>query len=120
MNSTSVRNAEHYVWGDGCDGWYLLACEDLSVIEECMPAGTSEQRHWHARARQFFYVLTGEAVLEMNDACHVLRPGDGLHVPPGVPHQIRNESATDVRFLVVSAPKSHGDRVAWQAPLRTT
>ena len=21
----SVRNAEHYVWGDGCDGWHLLA-----------------------------------------------------------------------------------------------
>jgi mannose-6-phosphate isomerase-like protein (cupin superfamily) len=33
-----------------------------------------------------------------------------LHIPPGVAHQVRNESAADVRFLVISAPRSHGDR----------
>ena len=38
--------------------------------------------------------------------------GEGLHVPPGAAGQMRNESAADVCFLVVSAPKSHGDRVA--------
>jgi len=115
----SIRNAEHYVWGDGCDGWHLLAGDDLSVIEERMPPGAAEQRHRHARARQLFYVLEGEAVLEMEGAAHVLRPGEGLHVPPGAAHQMRNDSGADARFLVVSAPKSHGDRVA-VAPLRTT
>ena len=109
--------------GDGCDGWHLLAGDDLSVIEKRMPPGTAEQRHRHARARararQLFYVLEGEAVLEMEGVAHVLRPGEGLHVPPSAAHQMRNDSGADVRFLVVSAPKSHGDRVA-VAPLRTT
>lgn len=112
MRAVSTDNAEHYNWGDACDGWHLLAGDDLSVIEERMPPGTAEQRHRHARARQFFYVLEGEAALELEGKVHVLCRGEGLHVPPGAAHQMRNESTADVRFLVVSAPKSHGDRVA--------
>ncbi|WP_329740927.1 cupin domain-containing protein [Dyella sp. A6] len=112
MSVVDAGNVEHYRWGRSCDGWHLLAGEDLSVIEEQMPAGAMEQRHRHVRARQFFYVLVGEAVLEMDEALYRLGPGQGLHVPPGAAHQMRNESRADVRFLVVSSPKSHGDRVA--------
>ncbi|MDE2280899.1 MAG: cupin domain-containing protein [Xanthomonadaceae bacterium] len=111
MAVISTDNAGHYRWGQGCDGWHLLAGDDLSVIEERMPPGAVEQRHRHARARQFFYVLDGEAVLELEGVRHGLRCGEGLHVPPGAAHQMRNEGGVDVRFLVVSAPKSHGDRI---------
>ena len=45
----STSNAEHYRWGDACDGWHLLAGEALSVIEERMPPGTAELRHRHAK-----------------------------------------------------------------------
>jgi len=118
MGAISIDNAEHYRWGEGCDGWHLLAADDLSVIEERMPPGAAEQRHRHARARQFFHVLAGEATLELDGTVHRLRRGEGLHVPPGAAHQMRNESAADVRFLVVSAPKSHGDRTP--APIAET
>jgi quercetin dioxygenase-like cupin family protein len=115
MAVISTANAEHYHWGQACDGWHLLATDDLSVIEECMPPGAFEQRHRHAHARQFFYVLEGEATLELDGVVHQLRRGEGLHVPPGGAHQMRNESQGDVRFVVISSPKSHGDRTA--APL---
>ncbi|MGH8158229.1 MAG: cupin domain-containing protein [Rhodanobacter sp.] len=108
---TSRDDAPHYRWGEVCDGWHLLQGDDLSVIEERMPAGASEVRHWHARSRQFFYVLEGEASLELEGIVHGLRAGQGLHVPPGAAHQMRNESEGDVRFIVVSAPPSHGDRI---------
>jgi len=110
MAAVSTANAQHYHWGEACDGWHLLAGDDLSVIEERMPPSTVEQRHRHARARQFFYVLEGMATLEVGGVAHSLRRGEGLHVSPGVAHQMRNDSAADIRFLVVSAPKSHGDR----------
>ena len=35
----------------------------------------------------------------------------GIHVASGVRHQIRNVSKQPVRFLVISQPASHGDRV---------
>lgn len=108
--AVDTQRADHYAWGDGCDGWHLLAGDDLSVIEESMPPGAAEVRHRHTRARQFFYVLAGEATLELDGCAYRLSPGQGLHVPPGCAHQMRNESDAVVRFLVVSAPKSHGDR----------
>ena len=112
MGSVSAQNAEHYRWGQGCDGWHLLAGDDLSVIEERMPPGASEVRHRHARSRQFFYALVGTLTLELDGQVHRLQQGQGLHVPPGAAHQARNDSRADARFLVVSVPRSHGDRIA--------
>jgi hypothetical protein len=37
----SRANAEHYRWGDDCDGWHLVKDADLSVIEELLPSGAS-------------------------------------------------------------------------------
>jgi quercetin dioxygenase-like cupin family protein len=104
-------NAEHYAWGDGCDGWHLLKTDGLSVIKERVPPGRGEVRHYHRSARQFFYILAGEATLEAGGKEHSLAAGQGLEVPPGIPHRFRNDSANEVVFLVVSSPKSHGDRV---------
>jgi mannose-6-phosphate isomerase-like protein (cupin superfamily) len=105
-----IGSAEHYCWGEGSDGWHLLKRDDLSVIRERVPPGGAETRHRHARSRQFFYVLEGAAVLEVDGVRHALAAGQGLHVPPGAAHRFRNESGAEVHFLVVSAPKSHGDR----------
>jgi mannose-6-phosphate isomerase-like protein (cupin superfamily) len=107
----SRATAEHYTWGDSCDGWHLVKDKKLSVIEEQMPAGTSEVLHYHGRAQQFFFVLSGETVVEV-EGCEIrLAAGEGLGILPGVPHRIRNESKEPVQFLVVSQPPSHGDRV---------
>jgi len=108
----SIENAEHYTWGDGCDGWHLMRTADVSVIHERMPAGASEARHFHAKARQFFYVLDGELTLEIAGGVQVLGREQGVEVAPGVAHQAFNRSGADVRFLVTSVPPSHGDRIS--------
>jgi mannose-6-phosphate isomerase-like protein (cupin superfamily) len=104
-------NAEHYKWGDHCDGWHLVMNQNLSVIHERMPVNTSEVKHYHQHARQFFYILTGTATFELNGEQIFLHPQEGIEVPPLVPHQIRNESDGDIEFLVISNPTSKGDRV---------
>ena len=105
-----IEDAEHYRWGEAYEGWHLVKLDDLSVIRERVPPGAGETRHRHARARQFFYVLEGNAVIEVEGTRHALGAGQGLHVPPLAAHRFQNESDCDVHFLVVSAPKSHGDR----------
>ena len=75
---TSKRTAQQYGWGDGCEGWHLVRSQNLSVIEERMPPGAREVRHWHARARQFFYVIAGTLTLEVEGATHVLAPRSGM------------------------------------------
>jgi mannose-6-phosphate isomerase-like protein (cupin superfamily) len=109
--TTSPQTAEHYTWGDGCDGWHLLRSHELSVIQERMPPGASEVAHFHSKSRQFFYVLSGALSISLTDAVHVIGPEQGLEVPPTAPHRVFNDSASEVRFLVISTPPSHGDRV---------
>jgi mannose-6-phosphate isomerase-like protein (cupin superfamily) len=106
----SKEGAEHYTWGDNCDGWHLLKSPELSVIQERMPAGTAEVRHFHHRAQQFFYILSGAAVMEVGNRIVRLSGGEGLWIPAGTPHQMKNGSGEDVHFLVISQPPSHGDR----------
>lgn len=107
----SKHNAEHYIWSDNCDGWHLVKNNDLSVIHECMPINTSEVRHYHNYARQFFFILSGTAILEIDGERITLNPQEGMEVPPLIPHQMINESDGDVEFLVISQPNSKGDRV---------
>jgi mannose-6-phosphate isomerase-like protein (cupin superfamily) len=111
MEIVEKAPGRHYAWGDGCDGWHLVRTTTLSVIEERMPPGTSEVRHYHRRADQFFYVLHGVLSFCLATKEVELRAGQGLHVTAGEIHQVRNRSASDVAFLVVSNPPSHGDRL---------
>ena len=111
LSVISRHNAEHYIWGTGCDGWHLVRESDLSIIEECMPAGASEVSHYHRKSRQFFLILAGQAVMEADGRRISLCAGQGLQIPPGTYHRFYNESDESVRFLVVSQPPSHGDRV---------
>ncbi len=105
------ENAEHYRWGDNCDGWYLVKDPQLSVIEELMPPGAAEIRHHHQQAQQFFFVLNGEIIMEIDGKTTLVGAGSGIRVFPGQRHQVRNPSSGPVRFLVVSQPMSHGDRI---------
>jgi mannose-6-phosphate isomerase-like protein (cupin superfamily) len=107
----SSATAEHYTWGANCDGWHLVKDEKLSVIAEQMPPGAAEVLHFHERAQQFFFVLSGEAVMDVDGQQVRLTAHNGMYVRPGVGHQIRNVSTEPVRFLVISQPPSHGDRV---------
>jgi len=107
----SVENAEHYVWGENSDGWHLLKHDDVSVIQERVPAGGAEVMHYHLVARQFFYILDGEATMVFESQEVVLKKGDGVEIDPQVKHQFKNHSENEVHFLVISVPSTRGDRV---------
>lgn len=107
----SKENAEHYIWGDKCDGWYLVNKYDLSIIHERMSIDTVEIRHYHENSRQFFFVLKGTATLEVNGVLEQITSFEGVEVPPNTPHQMMNRSNEDVEFLVISQPTTKGDRV---------
>ena len=111
MEITDINNAPHYIWGENCSGWLLMNSPDLSVKQELMLAHTREQLHYHKIARQFFYILEGEASFYIAGQKVKLNALQGLKVLPGVHHQIVNESGNDLKFLVVSQPSTENDRV---------
>lgn len=107
----SKYNAEHYIWGNICDGWHLVKSNELSIIHEKMPSKTMEVRHLHQKSRQFFFVLSGQAAMEVNGEVILLNQHEGVEILPNIPHQMMNNSDKEIEFIVVSTPTSKGDRV---------
>lgn len=112
IESIDRQTAQHYSWGNNCDGWHLVKNDSLSIIEEKMPPGTSEVRHYHQKSNQFFYVLEGNLQIEVEGNELTLGSGQGLHIKAGQRHQVFNRSESGTEFLVISNPPSHGDRIA--------
>lgn len=107
----SVLTAPHYKWGDSCDGWHLVNTDSLSVIQEMMPSGTAERLHYHKLSQQVFYILKGMATFEIDDQIYEVKAGESIHILPLSKHFVRNKDIEELHFLVVSEPKSHGDRI---------
>ncbi|NNG28201.1 MAG: cupin domain-containing protein [Ignavibacteriaceae bacterium] len=111
----SKENAEHFIWGEICDGWHLVKTPTLSIIQERVSHGCSEVRHYHEKAEQYFFILSGEAEMEVDGKINILKRNQGIHIPAGIIHKLGNKSKEDLEFLVTSTPPSHGDRVLVEA-----
>ena len=110
MSKKSIANAEHYRWGQACDGWHLLKSAGLSIIQERVPPECGEQRHFHHHAEQFFYILSGVASIDIAGETLEVHPQQGVHIAAGEPHALQNKGEQDIEFLVISSPPSHGDK----------
>ena len=82
--------------------------KNQSLAEARVPAGASTQRHHHRRSEEFYFILEGTGVIEIDGEQHDVRPGDAILIPPGAWHTIA--ATGDLRFLCCCAPPySHDD-----------
>ena len=92
-----LRNRVHiHISGAETDGAFAL-------LESTGPAGDHTPLHVHHLDDEGFYVLDGELTLWVGDAVHVLRAGEGMLAPRGVPHTLR-VGDSEARWLVTSSP----------------
>jgi len=105
------QDPEHYIWGDGCEAWFLLKSETLHVIRERMPPGSTEMLHCHRFATQLFYILSGDAAFEINETTSILAAGESIFIHPRTIHRVKNEGESRLEFLLVSEPPSKTDRI---------
>lgn len=76
-----------------------------------MPENTSEVKHYHEAVEQFFYVLEGTLGMEAGNDFFELKTNQGITIPPNISHKAINSSNQMVKFLVISSPDSHADRI---------
>jgi quercetin dioxygenase-like cupin family protein len=103
-------SANHYLWGEQCDGWRLVERERLSLREERIRPGCAEIAHFHRIAHQIFYVLSGELTIRTLERTLLARPGEAVEIPPGIVHLVENCGEDDLRILLFSSPDTAGDR----------
>ena len=107
----TVDNSKSYSWGAGCTAWQFVNSSTLSVIRETMPPKAAESMHKHVRSQQFFFVISGEALFELDGEHYTIKANEGMHVLPNQVHRIINPKDQDLELLVISEPHSHADRI---------
>jgi mannose-6-phosphate isomerase-like protein (cupin superfamily) len=110
MDVRAYADAEPFVTADGSLIRELLRGAEQSLAEATLAPGQATQRHYHAASEELYYVLEGSGEMEVDGTRAHVAPGDGVLIPPGAWHRIRNGAAGDLRFLCCCAPPySHDD-----------
>jgi mannose-6-phosphate isomerase-like protein (cupin superfamily) len=74
----------------------------VSLVE--VSAGGEIVPHSHDQAHETAYIVDGIAVLTLPSGEHALKSGDGVTVPPGTTHSLRNTGDGPCRILAVHMP----------------
>jgi mannose-6-phosphate isomerase-like protein (cupin superfamily) len=115
-----IRNLDQvpaFTTKDGSEIRELLAYRNScirqqSLAEARVPVGGQTTPHYHPRTEEIYYILIGQARMEIGDEQQVVGPGDAIAIPPGVVHQISNIGDRTLQFLCCCAPAyEHDDTV---------
>lgn len=79
-----------------------------SLAEATLPAGGETQRHYHRLSEEFYYLLNGSGLMEIDGETHAVGVGDAILIPAGAWHQLR--ALEPLRLLCCCAPPyAHDD-----------
>ena len=82
--------------------------ENQSLAEASVPVGSPTARHYHRLSEEFYFILEGAGIMEIDGETRHIRTGDAILIPPGSWHQIT--ATQPLRFLCCCAPPySHED-----------
>ena len=82
--------------------------EKQSLAEASMKPGQATERHFHKISEELYFLLEGDALMDVDGETHAVGPGDAILIPAGAWHQIT--ATTDLRFLCCCAPPyEHSD-----------
>lgn len=83
----------------------LFTTERLFCDVYCFEPGQVQSAHSHAGSDKVYYVLEGEACIQIGADERTVAPGTAALAPAGVPHGVRNPGPARLRVLVVMAPR---------------
>jgi mannose-6-phosphate isomerase-like protein (cupin superfamily) len=113
MTVLNLSNQPPFVTKDGSTIRSILdrsnaPVANQSLAEATVPQGGSTQRHYHKLSEEFYFILEGSGVMEIDGETRGVASGDAILIPPGAWHQIT--AAETLRFLCCCAPAySHED-----------
>ncbi len=86
------------VWRDG---------NAVSVAKARVSAGSRFPIHLHGED-ECLIVYRGIMGIDVGDGEQLLKPGEGIHIPKGVAHQVRSVGNDDLCLVVVHVPFGKG------------
>ena len=80
------------------------AVERVSVARAQLEGGQRTRVHRHDETEEAYYILSGDAAMQVGGETERVGPGDAVLIPPGVEHRITCIGPEPLAFLCICAP----------------
>jgi quercetin dioxygenase-like cupin family protein len=112
------RDSESYLGHDSAVVWpmFLSVNAEDPAPHRCLThlggfaghslqGGKSTDFHSHENAEQYYYILSGEMEVRIEEDRFPVREGSVTYFPPGVKHQLIGDSCADwMQYLIITCP----------------
>ena len=103
LDGSSIRELAGPAW---------TPARNQSLAEATVPASGETAEHYHPRAEELYYFVSGGGRLRLGQEEDEVRAGDCVVIPPGTPHKLWNTGSVPLVLLCCCAPAySHDDTV---------
>ncbi len=84
----------------------IFTRDDTPVANLHVTEITDSRKHFHRKATEYYYILSGSGNMELDDDVIELEPGTAVIIYPGTAHRVYG----DITALIVVIPAAeHGD-----------
>ncbi|RYG75175.1 cupin domain-containing protein [bacterium] len=117
MTILNQREAAPFTTADGSQIREFLNPGNSTLVNQSLAEATLRPSqcttlHYHPKAEEIYFILSGSGVMQIEDQKRGVGPGDAIAIPSGSKHQICNPHGEDLVFLCCCAPAySHEDTI---------
>jgi mannose-6-phosphate isomerase-like protein (cupin superfamily) len=112
MRKVNLDQLTPFITADGSTIRELEHTERQSLAEATVQPGGETAEHYHPRAEEIYYFVSGRGRMRLGKEEASVRAGDCVVIPPGTPHKLWNSQPDPMVLLCCCAPPySHDDTV---------
>jgi mannose-6-phosphate isomerase-like protein (cupin superfamily) len=117
MEKPNLEQLESFITADGSSirelaGPSWTPARNQSLAEATVQPGGETAEHYHPRAEEIYYFVSGEGTMRLGDEQAPVRAGDCVVIAPGTRHKLFNAGTEPLVLLCCCAPAySHDDTV---------
>jgi mannose-6-phosphate isomerase-like protein (cupin superfamily) len=117
MDIKQLNEVEAFITKDGSEIRELLAhrnssLRNQSLAEARLSVGGSTQEHYHRKAEEIYYIISGEGRIRIEGEERTVGVGDAVAIPPRSRHKLWNTGKGLLTLLCCCAPAyEHEDTV---------
>ena len=113
----NINDAPAFITKDGSEIRSLLdlsnsPVKNQSLAEATVLPGCKTELHHHQKSEEFYYVVCGSGIIEIDNEISNVSIGDAILIPPGSKHTIFNTGKIPLKILCCCAPAyQHDDTI---------
>jgi mannose-6-phosphate isomerase-like protein (cupin superfamily) len=116
MEKANLQQLKSFITRDGSSirelaGPAWTAARNQSLAEATLPPGGETAEHYHPRAEELYYFVSGAGRMRLGDAGEgePVGVGDCVVIPPGVAHKLWNPGPDPLVLLCCCSPAYSDD-----------